>query len=116
MQMISIPQIIIVVLAIFFIGKSVLQFIKKQALFTPLKFFTSFSVWSGILIFALFPNLARTISAELSIGNNLNTLIFIGFVIVFILIFRLLKTIEMLEKNITDLVRENALTNKNSKN
>ncbi len=114
--MITIPQIIIALVAVFFLAKSIYQFVKKQAFYTPLKFFSAFFVWSGVLIFALFPHLARIISEKLNIGENLNTLIFIGFVIIFVIIFRLLKTIETLEKNITEIVRENSLANKKTKN
>ncbi len=114
--MITIPQIIIALVAVFFLAKSIYQFVKKQAFYTPLKFFSAFFVWSGVLIFALFPHLARIISEKLNIGENLNTLIFIGFVIVFIIIFRLLRTIEALEKNITTLTREIALKDENREN
>lgn len=113
--MISISQIILVFFAIYFIIKSIYQFIKKEAFFTPIKFLSSFFIWSGVLFFSVFPGSARIISQKISIGENLSMLIFIGFVIIFFILFKLLQSIEILEKNITEIVRYEALNNKKNK-
>ena len=81
---------------------------KSQTLF---KLLAAFAVWGTILILTIFPQISRIISEKLGMGENLNTLIFLGFVITFIIIFRLLRTIETLESNITEIVRKDALRN-----
>ena len=96
-------------IAIFFLVQNIRKFIGGDTSYALGKFFATFIIWAGVLFFALFPNLARVISLTLHIGENLNTLIFIGFVIVFLFLFRLLRAIEKLEKDITKLVRNNTL-------
>jgi len=96
-------------IAIFFLVQNIRKFIGGDTSYALGKFFATFVIWAGVLFFALFPNLARVISLTLHIGENLNTLIFIGFVIVFLFLFRLLRAIEKLEKDITKLVRNNTL-------
>ncbi len=110
--MITILQIIIITISSYFITRNVIFFIKKEAFYTPLKFFTYFFIWSVIFAFAFFSFFARLISEKVFYSTNLNTVIFIGFVAVFILLFRLLRSVEILEKNITELVRENSFNKK----
>jgi len=96
-------------IAIFFLVQNIRKFIGGDTSYALGKFFATFIIWAGVLFFALFPNLARVISLTLHIGENLNTLIFIGFVIVFLFLFRLLRAIEKLERDITSFVRADAI-------
>ncbi|NTW90024.1 MAG: DUF2304 domain-containing protein [Candidatus Moranbacteria bacterium] len=66
-------------------------------------------VWAGILLFSFFPDTARIISLRLGLGQNLNTLIFSGFVIVFLILFKLIDKIERIDRNLTELIRKEAL-------
>ena len=65
-------------------------------------------VWGGILFTSLFPVTVHNLSRSLGFGDNLNTLIF-GFVMVFVILFKLLASIENMERNITEVVRKEAL-------
>ena len=67
-------------------------------------------IWGGIAVFALWPSLAREITYALGMGENLNTIIFIAFIVLFTLVFRLLTLIERLESDITSIIRKDALS------
>lgn len=105
----SLLQIISAIFALGFLISAMKRFIAGEAHFSLIKFITTFAVWGSIFFLSLFPELARVVSAKMHIGENLNTLIFLGFVVVFAIIFRLLRTIEKLEKDITHIIRDHAL-------
>lgn len=104
-----IVYIILICISLWFIGSRFVSYIRHEDNQTAFKFLTTLIIWGGILFTSLFPEEVRRLSQQMGFGENLNTLIFFGFVIVFILFFRLLRSIEGLERNITDLVRQNAL-------
>jgi len=101
--------LILICVSLWFIGSRFVAFIRHEHNQTAYKFITTFIIWGGILFTSLFPEEVRKFSRQMGFGENLNTLIFFGFVVVFILFFRQLRSIEALERNITDLVRQNAL-------
>lgn len=105
----SLIQIILATVAVVFITISVMRFGRKERGQTGFKLISSCIVWGGILVTALFPKWVLQIARSLGMGENLNTLIFTGFVIAFALIFRMLGSIEHLERTITLLVRKEAL-------
>ena len=70
------------------------------------KLFSTLFIWGAVLIISIFPDFAYFISEKLGMGKNLNTLIFFGFVVVFLIIFKILAAIEKIEKEITKIVRE----------
>ncbi|PIY71932.1 hypothetical protein COY87_03585 [Candidatus Roizmanbacteria bacterium CG_4_10_14_0_8_um_filter_33_9] len=104
-----IVYIILICISLWFIGSKFAAFIRHEHNQTAYKFATTLFIWGGILFTSLFPGEVRRLSQQMGFGENLNTLIFFGFVIVFILFFRLLRSVENLERNITELVRQNAL-------
>ncbi|MDO8658007.1 MAG: DUF2304 family protein [Candidatus Levybacteria bacterium] len=106
---ISIYQIGIILISFFFIVNKLAKFFKREQRESVLKLTTTLFIWFAIIIFSLFPPLARQVSQRLGFGENLNTLIFLGFVIVFILIFKLLGIIENIERAITEIIRKEAL-------
>lgn len=103
---ISIIRWILIGLALFFIVDRFLRFIKKETGQTFYKLFSTLFVWGAVLIISIFPDFAYFISGKLGMGKNLNTLIFFGFVVVFLVIFKILTAIEKIEKEITKIVRE----------
>jgi len=106
---ISIYQILLSAISLIFIVNELFKFFRRESGQTLLKFVVIELVWISILTLTLFPGLSRYISQKLGFGENLNTLIFVGFVFVFIIIFRLLSVIEKNEKNLSELVRKEAL-------
>jgi hypothetical protein len=105
----SFVQILLSIMAFTFLFISVRRFVYREAKQTALKLLLNIFVWSGALLFSLNPSSARLISEALRLGENLNTLIFIGFVIVFGILFKILSIIERIERDITSIVKQDAL-------
>ena len=102
-------QIILVVVAGLFLINGLWKFIKREQNQTFFKALYTTLVWGGVLFLALFPDLPRQLSIEFGLGETLNVLIFFGFVLVFMAVFKLLNSIEKLEQTISELVRKQAL-------
>lgn len=106
----SIYQIILGLIALIFIVNVTVKFMKKESGQTFFKFAVTFVIWISIFFLAIFPRVSHILSLRLGLGENLNTLIFIGFVVIFIIIFRLLSVVERVERNISEIVRKEALS------
>lgn len=106
----SIFQIFLAGIALSYIAAGAMRFfggVYRQTLF---RFLMGTALWSAVLVFSLFPDLSHFVSLKLGFGDNLYTLIFIGFVLVFIALFKLLAAVERLEQSITGIVRKEALS------
>lgn len=102
-------QLILSLIALFFLGNRIIRFLRKERTQTGFKLIMTLLVWGGILFTSLFPVAVHSLSRTLGFGDNLNTLIFFGFVMVFVILFKLLASIENMERNITQVVRKEAL-------
>lgn len=102
-------QFILIIIAVFFLFNGLWKFIRREQNQTFLKVVYTILIWWSVLILSLFPDLTRQISIKFGLGENLNTIIFIGFVLVFMAIFKLLNSIERLEQTISSLIRKEAL-------
>lgn len=111
----SIIQLIISVISFFYILNSTLRFFRREKRHSFLKFITTVIVWLAILLISVFPKIFKYILSLLGLSGDINFIIFAGFIIVFILIFRLLSIIEGLERNITEIIRKEALKKLNEK-
>ncbi len=111
MNILGIPfaRFIIFLISFFIVAKAFYLYFLRVKSYTVIKTATIVFIWAGIGIVALFPDIAYYISRKLGFGENLNTLIFLGFIVVFVLIFRILRIIESIEKAITEIVRKEAL-------
>jgi hypothetical protein len=103
-------QLIVALVAFGFFANGFLKFIQGQRSQTFFKFLASSIVWLSVLFFSLFPNMAHKLSENLGFGESLNTFIFIGFLIVFIILFKIINIIERTERNISEIVRKEALS------
>lgn len=86
-----------------------LKFVKRETGQTFLKFAVRVIVWGGMATVAIYPNSTRTIAHFMGFEENMNAVIIIGFVLIFLIIFKLLSAIEKIEENITELTRKEAL-------
>jgi len=109
-SIILILKISLVATALGFFINSLLKFFHREHNQTFFKIFFSTIIWFGIVFFSIFPDEASRISEKLGLGESLNTLIFIGFVIVFTILFKIINIIERTEKNISEIIRKEALS------
>ncbi|HCM81758.1 MAG: hypothetical protein UV63_C0003G0019 [Microgenomates group bacterium GW2011_GWC1_43_11] len=106
---VTIYQIVLAFVASFIIGQRLLRFIRRETSQSLFKMLTVIGIWGGIGAIALFPKIAHFIRIRMGFGENFNTIIFITFVILFVLFFRILSIIERIENTITELIRREAL-------
>ncbi len=102
-------NLVLVFVSGFFLITGAIKFFKREERQTFFKLFSYLVIWGSILTFGLFPRSSRSLSQFLGFGENLNTLIFFGFVVVFSALFKLVSSVERLERNISEIVRREAL-------
>ena len=112
----TIFQIIIASVALAFWINTAIKFFKREKGQTFFKFLASTIIWFSIAVFSLLPSVTHQLSIKLGFGESLNTLIFVGFIIVFMILFKLINIIERIETNISEIVRKEALSRLNDKN
>ncbi len=102
-------QIAIVILASFMIWQGGTHYFRQEGGQTFFKFSVRFVVWGGMALIALFPTLSNDLATLIGIEGNINAVIMVGFILVFLMIFKLLSAIERVEAHITSLTRKKAL-------
>jgi hypothetical protein len=102
-------QIAIAIIAAFMIYQGVDNFIKGKHHPTFLKLLVRIVVWGGMAVVAIFPDVTVILAKIIGIEGNLNAVILTGFILVFLIIFKLLSAIERVESQISDLTRKEAL-------
>ncbi|MCI0565689.1 DUF2304 family protein [bacterium] len=99
--MISFYQIFLAGVAAFFITASLKSFFRTRRPAPLLSLLASLSIF----VFAIYPDIAHLVSETLGMGENLNTLIFTGFVIMTAALIYLSGRIDSLERDLTRSVR-----------
>jgi len=61
---------------------------------------------------ALFPTVTNYLATFIGIEGNINAVVLVGFLLVFLIIFKILSVVERIEQDITRLIRKDALKNK----
>ena len=102
-------QVVILVLAGFMLYQGVSNFLKGKDNQTLLKLAVRIIVWGGMATIVLFPNFSNTLANIIGIEGNVNAVILTGFILVFLMIFKLLSAIERLEQQITTVTRDKAI-------
>lgn len=66
-------------------------------------------VWGGMATIAIFPSLTSILAKIIGLEGNINAVILAGFILIFLIIFKLLSAIERLEQDISILTRKESL-------
>ena len=107
---IQLYQIIVLIISSVMLFKGTREFLKREAGQTVLKFLVRLVVWGGMGAVAIYPNFTRMVARVMGFEENMNAVKIIGFVLVFLIIFKLLSAIEKIEQNISELTRKEALS------
>lgn len=104
-------QLGILALSGFMIYQGGKKYLKHEGDQTFIKFAIRLVVWGGMAAIAAFPNVSNDIADFIGIEGNVNAVILVGFILVFLMVFKLLSAIETLEQQITSLTRKDTLAN-----
>jgi hypothetical protein len=107
---IALYQIAIIVIAAVMIGHGIRKFFRHEEGQTLLKLGVRVIIWGSMAAVVAFPRLTNLAASIIGIENNVNAAVLAGFLLVFLMIFKLLSAIERLEQQMTLLTRKDALT------
>lgn len=85
------------------------KFIRREAGQSVLKLAVRIIVWGGMAAVAIFPDLSDIIAGFIGIEGNINAVVLIGFLLIFLIIFKILSVVERIEQEISTLTRSDAL-------
>lgn len=105
----TIYQYAIAAISLWFIATSFVRFIRRETTQSVIKFLTYLFIWSTVLMIGVFPSAARALASNLGLGQDLGMAIFLGFIVIFIILFKLLSIIERTERTVTEIIRKQAL-------
>lgn len=102
-------QIAVSVISAVMIYQGLQNFIKGKQGQTLLKLFVRILVWGGMSAITLFPKATNILAEFIGLKGNINAVILVGFIFIFLMIFKLLSAIERLEQQITEVTRVTTL-------
>jgi hypothetical protein len=110
--MIELYQVIAIILGLIAILYSIIRF--RDGKMSIGMFLLWILIWLIIIIISLYPNDTNYLASYTGIGRGLDFVLILGILVCFYLIFKMYNKIENIEEELTDLVREIAIQNKNT--
>jgi hypothetical protein len=104
-------QLVIAALSVFMIYQGIAGYMKGGTGQTLLKLIVRLIVWGGMGAVVVFPSITNIFARVIGIEGNVNAVILTGFLLIFLIIFKMFSAIEKLEQNISMLTRKEALKN-----
>jgi len=102
-------QIAVIIVASLMIYQGLDRYFKKQKNQSFLKLLIRLIVWGGMIAIVIYPKASMSLAKIIGIEGNINAVILIGFLFIFLIIFKLLSAIERLEQDLSVLTRKDAL-------
>jgi hypothetical protein len=102
-------QIAVLLISLVMVGFGLERFIRGGTGQSLLKLGVRFAVWGGMAAVALFPQVTNYLAHFIGLEGNINAVILTGFILVFLLIFKILSVVERIEQDISVLTRQDAL-------
>lgn len=106
---IQIYQIVISIISVIMIYQGIAKYVKGETNQTFLKVLLRIVVWGGMALIALFPSLTNILANAIGMVGNINAVILTGFILIFLMMFKLLSAIEKLEQGLSEVTRKEAL-------
>lgn len=100
-------QFLISLFALFAISRIAIKFRKREL--TTSKFLIWFIFWLAAGIIVWIPNVTNVVANMLGIGRGADLIFYFSILVLFYLIFRIYVKLERMERDITKVVREDAL-------
>ena len=101
-------QIIAILFALFAFSRTLIRFKKTDITIKEFIFWNI--IWFGIIIVAVLPSTTSIIASLMGIGRGIDLVVYLSIIILFYLIFRMYVKMENVEREITKLVREEAIS------
>jgi hypothetical protein len=102
-------QILVTAVSAIMIYQGASNFFQGKTHQTFLKLFVRIIVWGGMALIAIFLTFTNKLAEIIGLRGNINAVILTGFILIFLIIFKLLSAIERLEQKISEVTRKEAL-------
>jgi len=102
-------QVIVVIVSVSMIFAGIKNYLSGKSGQNFYKISIRIVVWGGMSVIAIFPQITNTLASLIGLKGNINAVILSGFLLIFLMIFKLLSAIERLEQNISELTRKESL-------
>jgi hypothetical protein len=106
---ISLYQVVIVGISTVMLYLGIKEFVNRETGQTLLKLLVRLIVWGGMALIAIYPNFTLFMARVMGVVDNFNAVVMTGFLLVFLMLFKLLSAIEKIEQNVSELTRKEAL-------
>lgn len=103
----SVIQIILILFALFALTRTVQRFRDGSVSFVQLALWVIF--WVGVVVVVILPDTSSKVASFFGVGRGADLVVYLALAIVFYLQFRLFVKTEEVERQITKLVRNQAL-------
>lgn len=105
--MLTAAQIVLFVLAVLALILVIRRY--RQQRIGTLALFLWLTLWVGVAVVILFPDITMVVADVLGIGRGVDLVLYLGFILVFYLLFRMGVRMERMDREITQIVRALAL-------
>ena len=102
-------QIAVIIVSSLMIYQGLDRYFKKQKNQSFLKLLIRLIVWGGMIAIVIYPKASMSLAKIIGIEGNINAIILVGFILIFLIIFKLINAIEHLEQQISILTRKDSL-------
>lgn len=102
-------QIAVTGIAAFMMYDGIKKFLRRGTGQSLIKLAVRLIVWGGMAAVALFPDFTNLLAKLIGLEGNINAVILIGFLLVFLIIFKILSVVERIEQDISTLTRKEAI-------